>query len=253
MLEADLTTLLLGALVVLSATFLAGVVGFAYGLVALPLLLLVGISLGDVVVINLVVGLVSRLGVVARRHADVNWGRTRLLLLGCLPGILLGTLTRDHVDTDVIQLAAGVVTLVAVAAIARGSRAETRESKPPLVLVAGGLGGVLGATTSLNGVPPALLLTGDRATARTMVADLAVYFVLGNVVTLLMLSQTGQAPSGWVWSALLLWVPVGLVGNMLGVGLGPRMPFARFRGLTLGVIVASGVASSAQALASLVG
>lgn len=249
----DPSILVLGALVILSATFLAGVVGFAYGLVALPLLLLVAVPLGDVVVINLVVGLVSRLSVVARRHGDVNWARSRLLLVGSLPGILLGVVTRDRLDTDVIQLGAGVVTLGAVAAVARGgSHAQSRESSPSLVLVAGGMGGFLGVTTSLNGVPPALLLTGDRATARNMVADLAVYFVLGNVVTLLILSQLGQAPSGWVWSALMLWVPIGLAGNLLGVALGPRLPYVLFRRLTIGVIVASGLASSLQAVRSLI-
>ena len=113
-----------------------------------------------------------------------------------------------------------------MASIARGPREpSTRGSGPPLAVVAGGLGGFLGVTTSLNGVPPALLLTGDRATARPMVADLAVYFVLGNILTLLILSQSGQAPSAWVWSAMILWVPVGLAGNLLGVALGPRMPY----------------------------
>ncbi len=251
---ADPTLLVLGALVVLSATFLAGVVGFAYGLVALPLLLLVGVPLVDVVVINLVIGLASRLSVVARRHADVTWARARLLLLGCVPGVLLGVLTRDRLDTEVIQLAAGVVTLVAVSLIARGGiKSQPRSSTPPVVVVAGGLGGFLGATTSLNGVPPALLLTGDRASARSMVADLAVYFVIGNIVTLLILSQSGQAPSSWVWSALVLWVPVGLAGNLLGVALGPKMPYALFRRLTIAVIVASGVASSAQAVRAMLG
>jgi uncharacterized membrane protein YfcA len=242
----------LGALVVLSATFLAGVVGFAYGLVALPLLLLVGVPIGDVVVINLVIGLASRLSVVARRYPDVNWARARLLLGGTLPGILLGIFARDRMDADVIQLSAGVVTLVAVYFIAQGGATRhPRESTPPLVVAAGGMGGFLGVTTSLNGVPPALLLTGDRATARNMVADLAVYFVVGNLITLLILSQSGQAPSGWVWSALLLWVPIGLAGNLLGVALGPRLPYALFRQLTLTVIVASGVASSVQAIRAL--
>lgn len=250
----DPSVLVLGGLIVLAATFLAGVVGFAYGLVALPLLLLIGIPLGEVVVINLVIGLASRISVVVRRRADVNWGRARLLLVGCIPGILLGVAVRDRHDTDLIQLAAGVVTLVAVAAIARnGSPASSSESTPAVVLTAGGLGGFLGVVTSLNGVPPALLLTGNRATARNMVADLAVYFVLGNLLTLLILSQAGQAPSHWVWLALVLWVPVGLAGNLLGVGLGPRMPYRLFRRLTICVIVVSGLASSLQALRSLLG
>lgn len=251
---ADFTPLVLGALVVLSATFLGGVVGFAYGLVALPLLLLIGVPLADVVIINLVIGLASRLSVVARRHADVNWGRAWRLLLGCVPGVLLGVLTRDHLNADVIQLAAGVVTLLAVYLIARGgSRRLPRQSTPHLVVVAGGLGGFLGVTTSLNGVPPALLLTGDRATARSMVADLAVYFVIGNILTLLILAQTGQAASKWVWLALAFWVPVGLAGNLLGVALGPRLPYTLFRQLTITVIVASGVASSTQAISAMTG
>jgi uncharacterized membrane protein YfcA len=56
-----------------------------------------------------------------------------------------------------------------------------------------------------------------------------------------------------VWSTLLLWVPIGLAGNLLGVALGPRMPYALFRRLTITVIVASGIASSIQALRALVG
>lgn len=102
----DPTLLVLGALIVLSATFLAGVVGFAYGLVALPLLLLIGLPLVDVVVINLVIGLASRLSVVARRHADVTWRKVRLLLLGCVPGVLLGVDTgpcRHRGDTTVCR------------------------------------------------------------------------------------------------------------------------------------------------------
>jgi uncharacterized membrane protein YfcA len=251
----DPSVLVLGCVIVLAATFLAGVVGFAYGLVALPLLLLVGIPLGDVVVINLVVGLASRISVVARRRNDVNWPRARLLLVGCVPGVLVGIVVRDRCDTDLIQLAAGVVTLVAVAAIARNRPAvgASADSPATVVLTAGGLGGFLGVITSLNGVPPALLLTGNRAKARTMVADLAVYFVLGNLLTLLILSQSGQAPAQWVWLALLLWVPIGLVGNLVGVGLGPRMPYRLFRRLTIAVIVVSGLASSIQAVRSLMG
>lgn len=247
-------TLALGALAVLAATFLGGVVGFAYGLVALPLLLLIGVSLADVVVINLVIGLASRLSVVARRRADVSWGRAVRLVLGCVPGVLLGVLARDHLDADVIQLAAGAVTLVAVYLIARGGTPrQPRESTPHLVVIAGGLGGFLGATTSLNGVPPALLLTGDRASARSMVADLAVYFVVGNVLTLVILAQAGQTASNGAWMALAFWVPVGLAGNLLGVALGPRLPYALFRRLTIAAIVASGVASSAQAILAMTG
>jgi uncharacterized membrane protein YfcA len=245
----DPWVLVLGGVAILLATFLAGVVGFAYGLVALPLLLVIGVSLSDVVVINLAMGLITRLSVVARRHRDINRLRTGLLVLGSLPGVGIGLVIRHVVDTDRIQLAAGLFTLLAVAAMVRGvsPEAPSRGARAPVTLTAGMLGGFLGVTTSLNGVPPALLLTGDRASARSMVADLATYFVIGNTVTLVALTQSGQAPSSWVWTALACWIPVGLVGNLSGTALGPRLPYQLFRRLTISVIVVSALVSATQA------
>jgi len=246
------TILLLGALAVWLAAFLGGVVGFAYGLVALPLLLLLGVPLPDVVVINLLVALITRLVVVVRRHDDIDRKRAGLLIAGSLPGIVLGVVVRDMVDVRTIQIGAGVLTLVAVAALAFRQRSSPvgpqQENKASVVLTAGALGGFLGSTTSLNGVPPALLLTGSRATARSLVADLAAYFVVGNVLTLLILLIGGHPPSAEIWPMLALWVPVGLVGNFLGIALGPRLPQLLFRRLTLVVITVSGALSTTQAL-----
>ena len=246
-----MTILLLGALAVWLAAFLGGVVGFAYGLVALPLLLLLGVPLPDVVVINLLVGLITRLVVVVRRHADIDRTRVGLLIAGSLPGILLGVVVRDLIDVRTIQIGAGVLTLVAVAALMHRQRSSPvgpqQVNNAAVVVTAGALGGFLGSTTSLNGVPPALLLTGSRATTRSLVADLAAYFVAGNVLTLLILLVGGHPPSAGIWPMLALWVPVSLVANFVGITLGPRLPQLLFRRLTLVVISISGALSTVQA------
>lgn len=247
-----MTTLLLGALAVWLAAFLGGVVGFAYGLVALPLLLLLGVPLPDVVVINLLVALITRVVVVVRRHADIDRKRAGLLIAGSLPGIVLGIAVRDLVDVRTIQIGAGILTLVAVGALVHRQRLSPlgpeSENRRAVVLTAGGLGGFLGSTTSLNGVPPALLLTGSRASARSLVADLAAYFVVGNVLTLAVLLVSGHPPSPGIWPMLAVWVPVGLLGNFAGIALGPRLPQLLFRRLTLVVIFVSGALSTMQAL-----
>jgi uncharacterized membrane protein YfcA len=244
--------LLLGALAVSLAAFLGGVVGFAYGLVALPLLLLLGVPLADVVVINLVVGLITRLVVVARRYADIDTSRAGLLMLGSLPGIGLGLVLREVVPVQPVKVGAGIVTLVAVAAIVWKQRhtalAPPTDSPRGLVLTAGGLGGFLGPTTSLNGMPPALLLTGSRATARTLVADLAAYFVVSNGLTLLALLVSGNGASSDVVPQLAAWLPAGLLANYVGITLGPRLPQLLFRRLTLVVIAVSGATSLVQTL-----
>lgn len=246
------TVLVLGAFVVLSAAFLGGVVGFAYGLFALPLLLLLGVPLPEVVVINLVVGLTTRIMVVARRHSDINRTRVRQLIVGTIPGIALGMLLRDAINPDLIKVGAGVSTLVAVACLLIRQRhnpiGPETDARAALVVVAGGLGGFLGSTTSLNGIAPALLLTGSRASARTLVADLAAFFVLGNILTLGAILASGHWAPSDVWMPLTVWLPLGVLGNHAGVSLGPRLPMLFFRRLTYLVIVLSGLVSTLAAV-----
>ena len=240
--------LLGGAAAVLLAAFLGGVVGFAYGLVALPLLLLAGLPLEQVVVVNLSVALVTRLFVLAVRWRDVSWPRASRMVLGAMPGALAGLWMAAYVDESALQLASGVLVLVAVAGlIARDRRAVAGATVPPrgtrsLEWVVGVLGGFLGSTTSLNGVPSALLLTGRRASARQIVADLAVFFVVGNLVTLALLGVGGRLPLGEVAPLLAWWIPVGVIGTLTGVRLGPVLPASVFRRLTLGIITASALA-----------
>ena len=244
-----MTTLILGGLAILLATFLAGAVGFAYGLVALPLLLLIGGPLPEVVVINLIVGLVTRMLVIFRLHRDMDKRRAALLVMGSLPGVCLGIVLSGLLNSRVVELAAGVFTLIAVTLlICRPTREGANKHAVVTVLAAGGLGGFLGVTTSLNGIPPALLLTSSRAEASNLIADLAAYFVVGNTLTLLALGLTGHLSPSTIWPMLALWIPIGFVGNLLGVSLGRRLPRVTFRRLTFTIIVISGAVSTLRAL-----
>jgi uncharacterized membrane protein YfcA len=131
------TTLILGGAVIWLAAFLGGVVGFAYGLVALPLLLLLDVPLSDVVVINLVVALVTRVVVLVRRYRDLDKKRALLLIAGSPPGVLLGTGLRDLVDVRTVRIGAGFLTLVAVGALVHNQRRSPigRELKNRFVVI----------------------------------------------------------------------------------------------------------------------
>lgn len=244
-----MTVFLLAGLAILIATFLAGVVGFAYSLVALPLLLLIGVPFSEVVVINLVVSLTTRLLVVGQMHADIDRRRAGLLIAGSLPGVGVGLAVRGLVSVQVLQVGAGLLTLLAVAALVlRTMPRQATRARCRTVLAAGGLGGFLGATTSLNGVPPALVLTGSGATTRSQVADLAVYFVVGNTLTLLALALSGHVPLPATVPVLAIWLGLGLLGTASGSQLGHRLPQNVFRRLTLLVIFVGGAMSTLQAL-----
>lgn len=239
----------LGSLAVLVAAFLGGVVGFAYGLVALPVLLVIGVPLPEVIVVNLVIGLVTRIGVVARLRRRIDVGLTALLVAGSLPGMGFGLLVQDAVSSRVIQLVSGVLAIgAAIAFFSLSPRQDPGPRGQAAVLGAGGLGGLLGVTTSLNGVPPALFLLRHRVPAASMVADLGAYFVIGNALTLAALGLGGDLGIDRAWPLLLAWVPAGVVGQSLGLALGQRVPQAVFGRLVLAVVLVSGLVSIVEAL-----
>ncbi len=239
-------TLTLGALIVLLATFLGGVVGFAYGLTSFPLLLLIGVPLQHAVAVNLFIALCTRIFILARRYRDVNWRRVTALVGGSLPGILVGSYILRVVDTRTLQVAAGILILVAVVTLVLRQRstapgATGRRERRTVEVGAGAMGGFLGVTTSLNGIPPALLLTGSRVGARSMVADLAVYFIASNAVSLVALSIGGRVATIDVVQLASVWVPIGVVGTYVGLVLGPRLPQQLFRNLALSLIALAGI------------
>jgi uncharacterized membrane protein YfcA len=89
-------------------------------------------------------------------------------------------------------------------------------------------------------VAPVLLLARDKASPRSFLADLALYFVASNAIGLAVLALEGALREDALYPAFLLWLPGSIVGNWLGTVLGPRLPEAGFRRLTLAIVFVAG-------------
>jgi uncharacterized protein len=240
-------SLLAGGLVVAAASFLGGVTGFGYSLVATPLLLLIGFPLPFVVTANLSVACVTRIPVAYRFREDANVRRAAGLIAGCVPGLWLGVLVLTAVAEETIKLAAGVVVMVAAVLLYRAVSAPPPRPVPGAPLVAGLFGGFLGTATSLNGVAPVLLLARDKAAPRSVIADLALYFVASTAIGLLILHLEGAIDEEALWPAFALWLPGSLLGNWVGTTVGPRLPEETFRQITLAVVFVAGALTAVTA------
>jgi uncharacterized membrane protein YfcA len=238
--------LLAGALVVVAASFLGGVTGFGYSLVATPLLLLLGFPLPFVVTANLALACVTRISVAYRFRSDSRPGRAAGLIAGSVPGLWLGAVVLTTVDESTIKLGAGLVVMAAAVLLWRAVSAPPPRRLPGAPVAAGFVGGFLGAATSLNGVGPVLLLARDNA-ARSVLADLALYFVASNAIGLAVLLAEGALESEALFPAFLLWLPGSLVGNWAGTVIGPRLPEAAFRRLTLAIVFVAGAVTALTA------
>ena len=233
-----------GGVCVFVASFLGGLTGFGYSLVATPLLLLVGFPLPFVVTVNLALACITRISVAYRFRADLSPKRVAGLVGGSIPGLWLGALVLTSVRESTIKVAAGLVAMVAAVLLWRTASAPRPRPVPGAPLVAGFLGGFLGAATSLNGIAPVLLLARDKAAPRSFQADLALYFVASNAIGLVILAAAGGFATDALFPAFVVWLPGSLVANWLGTSLTPRLPELFFRRLTLAIVFAAGATTA---------
>jgi uncharacterized protein len=239
--------LLAGGVVVLAASFLGGVTGFGYSLVATPLLLLLGFPLPFVVTANLALACVTRISVAYRFRSDARPRRAAGLIAGSVPGLWLGAVVLTTVDVSTIKLGAGLVVMAAAILLWRAVNAPPPREMPGAPVAAGFAGGFLGAATSLNGVAPVLLLARDKAAPRSVLADLALYFVASNAIGLAILLAAGGLETDALYPAFLLWLPGSLLGNWAGTMLGPSLPETAFRRLTLAIVFVAGAVTALTA------
>jgi uncharacterized membrane protein YfcA len=232
--------LVAGAVSVLVAAFLGGVTGFGYSLVATPLLLLLGFPLPFVVTANLALALLTRISVAYRFRADLWPRRAAALIAGSVPGLWLGVEVLTRVSESTIKLGAGLVVMVAAVLLWRAASRPPPRPLPGAALAAGFAGGFLGSAASLNGVAPVLLLAREKAAPRSFLADLALYFVVSNAIGLLILLIQGAFDRDALWPEFVVWLPASLAGNWAGTSIGPRLPEAAFRRLTLAIVFVAG-------------
>jgi uncharacterized protein len=182
-----------------------------------------------------------------RFRAHLMPRRVILLVVGSVPGAALGSWTLANASPDSIKRAIGLFVMLATVALARVSSRPAPRPIPGAPLLAGMLGGFCGATSSLSGVPPAILLARDRVAPRSFQADLALYFLCSNFLTLALLAWRGGLATGALFPAVALWLPGALAGNLAGVWFSARLPDQAFRRLTLLVAFLAGLVTAATA------
>lgn len=225
---------------------LGGLSGFGASLVSTPLYLLLGFPLPFVITLNLTTVALTRVSVAVRFREHLTVRRVLLLVLGSLPGVALGSWVIANVSPVIIKRGIGGFVMITVILFVRTIGRPPPPPIPGAPLVAGLLGGFCGATSSINGVPPALLLARDRVSPRSFQADLALYFVISNVLTLALLGWRGTFAANAL-PVTALWLPGSFAGNLAGALLSTRLPDRHFRRLTMVVAFLAGAITALTA------
>ncbi|MCH1866671.1 sulfite exporter TauE/SafE family protein [Nocardioides sp. CFH 31398] len=216
---------------VAAGTLVQGLVGLGLGLLAAPVTVLVAPQLMPDMLLWLVLTL--PLLTLLRDHDGVDWRGLAWVVPGRLPGIALGVAAVAAFSDDALGVAVGLMVLLATLLTWRSVRIPMTR---PSLLGAGVVSGFTGTTTSVGG-PPVALLYQHRPPAQIR-STLAVYFVLGGVLSLAGLGLGGQlSPASAVVALSLL--PALAVGTVSGGVLRERLAPERVRPLVLLACAAS--------------
>ena len=243
-------SLLVAALAAFLAGALSGFTGFGHAAIVVPLLLLV-YDPTTVVVLAGVLSLSVAAAVVRDSWREADRRVALALLAAALPGLAAGAEILRIVDPSYVQLAVGVLVVIAAVLFLRDDVRLPGTGTRWGPAVAGSVSGALASSTGLSGPPAALFLDSRGLPAGAFRASISFYFLGLDLALLAVLAVWGHLEPGYHASLAIFLVPATLAGKALGTVLFARTPQRAFRVVVLSTVVligALGVATAARAL-----
>jgi len=232
--------LVLLALVALAGGAVQGSIGFGQNLVLVPVVALV--------VPEAVPGALVALGIpltvimAVREWHGVDWRGLGWIVLGRVPGTVVGVQIIAFVSGDLLSTLAGSAVLAGVLlSLLAGHVPVNRETATS----AGATAGVLGTTAAIDGPPLALLY--QRHPGHTIRATLACAFLIGAVMSFVALVSAGQV-HGWQLLLAVALAPALLIGLALSTFVTRLIGERSLRPVVLTVVAIAGAAAVARGL-----
>jgi uncharacterized membrane protein YfcA len=170
---------------VAAAACAQGTLGFGLGLLAAPVLALVDERFvpGPL----LIVALVLTVMVAVRERGQLDLRGIKWALIGRVPGSIVGVIAVVTLPTDVLLIVFAVLVLSAVGLSIVGWDVQP---EPGTLFAAGAASGLMGSVTSIGGPPMALVY--QHRSGQELRATLALYFVFGSTLSIVLLSIAGE-------------------------------------------------------------
>ncbi|MFI7633418.1 TSUP family transporter [Nonomuraea sp. NPDC049400] len=232
------SVLIIGGLAVFVGAIVQGGVGFGLGLVAAPVLTMLGPDLmpGAMQVVNMTLPLFT----LAAEWRTVDWRGLGFAVLGRLPGGVVGAVVVVYVSVYARGVFVAVMVLIAVALTAR---ALSVPRNGLTIASAGFVSGITGTATGIGGPPMGLVY--QHAKGPQIRATLAMFFFLSAAQSLVVLAVVDELPARALMTGAALIVPM-LLGFLASGPLRRFLDGGKVRVAVLVVAAASALALIVQ-------
>jgi uncharacterized membrane protein YfcA len=221
------------------------VTGFGFALVMTPLLALIW-DVKPTIASSVLLSTVALLPLLIEVRGNASMSRVSVLLVGSLAGIPPGVFLLERLDAGALQVMVAATVIVASALLYLSPNLAGGEDTVRSRLMAGFVSGSIGSSTSLSGPPIVLYLLGRESDVAAFRATLLLFFLPGNVVTILAFALVGQI-TGDVLLLSVAALPAIAFGLMFGAWLRRHVQPERFRAVVVAVLIVTSLAVLASA------
>ena len=216
------------------------VTGFGFALVMTPLLALIW-DVKPTIASSVLLSTVALLPLLIEVRGNASMSRVSVLLVGSLAGIPPGVFLLERLDAGALQVMVAATVIVASALLYFSPNLAGGEDTVRGRLMAGFVSGSIGSSTSLSGPPIVLYLLGRESDVAAFRATLLLFFLPGNVVTILAFALVGQI-TGDVLVLSVAALPAIALGLMFGAWLRSHVQPERFRAVVVAVLIVTSLA-----------
>ncbi|WP_325894985.1 sulfite exporter TauE/SafE family protein [Grimontia sp. NTOU-MAR1] len=227
-----------------------GGLGGALGIIAVPLMALT-IAPTQAAAILLPILLVMDVFAVGYHYRNADYSVIKQMLPGALAGVVLAGLYMQAVSQSGLKLTIGILSLwfcgqylLSLLGIANPAR---RSNNALAATMWGGVSGFSSTTIHAGGGPVSIYLLPLRLEKVSLVATMAVFFAILNVVKLIPYAALGEFDANNLSTALIL-MPLAPLGVVLGVKLLYRVSQARIYQLCYLFLFLSGLKLSVDGI-----
>ncbi|EKS29854.1 MAG: sulfite exporter TauE/SafE family protein [Afipia felis] len=235
-------------LAVTVASFVRGLTGFGFAIVATPLLALVYPPAVAVPIATLL-QIPSGLPTVLRDWDDTNFRAAAIAWIGGMPALIPGVFFLGVLPADVMRLIVGGVVVFSTVALALG-RKLNRDPKSYELVGAGALSGLMQGAVAMAGPPIILLILSSSWTAARCRATLSFIFLLLGTASLVFGTIHGIVNRESLMIAAVT-VPGLLLGQMVGTHFFVRIDAKRYRAVSTVCVAMAGLLVVVRGLLSL--
>lgn len=229
--------IIIGLLIIFLASFVQGVTGFGFALIAVPLLSKM-IPLQSVVPIIVLFSFFSNIMILLQAKQHIDFKKIKLLLVSSLIAAPLGTYLLIVVNSNLLKMLIGIFIIVFALILIKGYKFPIKNERIGIIPV-GFASGLLNGSISFSGPPVVLFLSNQGVEKNVFRANLTAYAFILNIVTI-GFYLLGGLINKEVINYTCWFIFAMILGVLLGNKVVNKINESQFRKITLLLIIFSG-------------